>query len=747
VTDAIKVQEHVALRIDGKPFEVVAIEGREAVSTLFRYDVTCRAALDGALPADLVGRRARIELRDGLGAVRFVHGLVSDIEHRAFDDGHALYAITVRPFAYPLTLGQGSRVFQDATVPEIVARVLGATPAICAGLASSWELASSYPTRVYTAQYREDDWTFCCRLLEEEGIYFWFDHGDDESVLVFADDSTRAPDLLGGAHVPVEYETGLTRARECVRELGAFVEVKPTKFSVGSFNPANPALKVAGGAGDGALEIYDAHGAGPVTPEACARKASLAHQLARGGTSGARGLAKSVRFVPGRVVEVTGHPLARLDGRYFVLEANIAVTQRRRDADVDADEGALETSFRVGGASVGYRPAHTTPRPKQPGLQIGEVVGAGGAEVHTDASGRVRVQFHWDREGGYDDKSGKWMRVAQRGNEGSMLHPRIGWNVAAFHEAGDVDAPNVLSRFCDGDNPPSYALPENKTRLVLKTKETPGGSKYNEIRFESRSGEEEMFLNASKDMEYLVKHDRTERVARDAKRKIGRDHAFDVTGNYEDDVRGDQTSEIGGDEQIQVDGTYDKLVDADETIEIRGKRTLKVDADFTDQVAETRSLRVGTAQIDTTLGYISSTAATTQVSVGGAVVRGTPQSMTEDVQGKGDQKIGLAKVELVKSDRTTTVARNMFETVGAAMLLKAGGAYKISSSQAAAWNIAFSTKVDAPTIVIEADILLTIMVGGSSITITPNSVTITTPSFDLSKASAVVTSTAAEKHN
>ena len=743
-----KAREHASLWIDGRSFEVVTLTGREAISALFTYEITCSGGVLGASPDELVGALATVELYDGFGASRRVHGLVTAAEHRAFDDGNAIYSVTVRPAAYPLTLGRNCRVFQDQTVPEIVAAVLAGAPPLSASMTSQWELASTYAKRVYTAQYREDDWSFCCRLLEEEGIYYWFDHGDDASTLVFADDSTRAPELSGGAQIEVTHETGTTRDRESVLELGAAVEVRPTKVSVGSFNAANPGLAVAGGVGEGALEIYDASGAGPTTPEACERRAKLAGQAAAGGGAGARGTATSVRLVPGRAVEIGGHPLGSIDGRYLVTESSCSVTQRRRGASGDSpDDRTYLCRFRVGAAALAFRPPRATPPAKQAGLQIGVVVGPGGDEVHTDSSGRVRVQFHWDREGSRDDKAGKWMRVSQRPNDGSMLYPRMGWNVAALHEEGNVDAPAVLSRFCDANNPPSYGLPENKTRLVYKTQETPGGSKNNEIRFESKSGEEQMFFNASKDMEYLVKRDRTETISRDATRKIGRDHAFDVTGDYEDNVRRDQKVEIVGDEQIQVDGSYEKLVDADEIVTIAGKRSLKVDDKFTDQVSATRSLRVGSAQIDTTLGLISSTAKETQISVGGAVVRGTVNAITETVKGKGDQKIGAAKIELVKKDRTTSVAGNLFETVGGAMLNKAGGLYKVSSKYAAMWNVAFATKAAAPTIVIEAEHVLYVMVGGSSIAITPDGVTITTPTFDLSKAKAVVSTTTAEHHN
>ena len=741
-------QEHAALWIGGDPFEVVSLSGSESISELFRYELTCSAHAEGRAMDALVGAEARIRLDDGLGAERTITGIVAEAEDRRLDHGRALLKIVVRPVAWVLALGRTSRVFQDLTARQIIDRVVSGAPGLGLGLPVRWELSSVYAPHVYCAQYREDDWSFVRRLIEEEGIYAWFDHTEGGTVLVFGDDSSRAPDLTGGARIDFAHETGMGRRVESVFELGRVARVAPKKFTVGSFNPAKPKLAVKGATGEGDLEIYEAEGGAPDSPDACARLARFMAESAAAGAKGARGASTSVRLVPGMVVAIEGHPLSSLDGRYLVVESSCSVTQRRRVAGGDsAEERPYVCRFRVVPAGLSFRLPRVTARGKQAGLQIGAVVGPPGAEVHPDASGRVRVRYHWDREGGHDDKAGKWMRVAQRGTGDSMLLPRIGWNVATFNEEGEIDAPAVLSRLHDAEHPPAYPLPENQTRVVFKTATTPGGGSFNEIYFEDKASAEEMFLHASKDMSVLVQNDRTERVSRDAERTIEHDHVLHVAGDYTDTVKRDQTVTIDHDETITVHGASTKMVTGDETNTIAGRRSVTAGGKHLDQVAKTRKLTVGTAQIDTTLGNIASTAAQTHILVGGALIRVTASAITESHGWVGIQTIGGAKLEMAAKARVVDVKKNYLETVGGGMALTAGGAYRDHAAKTSSWTVIGVASFSAPAIVFEAKERIQVKVGGAVVTLTADEVTITGPSFDLSQASSVVVNTPQASHN
>ncbi|MEO7331703.1 MAG: type VI secretion system tip protein TssI/VgrG, partial [Minicystis sp.] len=442
-----RLDEHVSLSLDGESAEVLSLVGEEALSLLFSFELVCRAA-GLPEPRKLVGKPATITLRDGfsggpgaifadgLGAERFMHGVIARAERRT-EGSEARLTVTVRPEIFPLTLGRSSRVFNDMTVPAIVAAVLSSS---VAGKAKTrWNLTGLHPVHAYRAQYREDDFTFISRLLEDEGIYFWFDHGDESSVLVFADNSVAAPDLDGGPQLPFVHSMGLDARREAVEEFSAHTRTAPTRFSLAGFDPENPRFKIAANAGDGPLEVYDAPGGGSQKQDECDMRLQVMREAAMAARAGVEGRSSSVRLVPGRAMELAEHPVERLDGRYLVTSAHYEVHQRSRGEKASLN---YVCRFRALPQAMPFRAPIESPPARQAGLQTGVVIGASGAEIFPDATGRVRVQHHWDREGQRDDRSGKWMRVSQRFTDGSMLLPRVGWNLCTLHEEGAIDAPN-----------------------------------------------------------------------------------------------------------------------------------------------------------------------------------------------------------------------------------------------------------------------------------------------------------------
>jgi type VI secretion system secreted protein VgrG len=397
--------------------------------------------------------------------------------------------------------------------------------------------------------------------------------------------------------------------------------------------------------------------------------------------------------------------------------------------------------------AVPFRSERVTPPARQAGLQIGAVVGEPGAEVFPDAEGRVRVQHHWDREGTRDDRSGTWMRVAQRNNADSMLIPRIGWNVATFNDEGSIDAPSVLRRFHDGEHPPSYPLPANKTRVVYKTATTPGGGSFNEVHFEDKAGAERMFWNASRDMDVLVQNDDTELVVNDARRAVTRDEFTDVTGNHATQVDGAQTVKIAQNETITVSGSSDKTVLGDEKNTIGGKRSVTAGDSHTTSVTKTRKLQVGVAQVDVTLGPVSAQAKTYSLLVGGAIVRITAKSLADAAGWASAQTIGAAKIEAIKGARSTKVKKRLIETAGGAMVLDSGKDFSDKSDKTASFTAAAAMKGDAPTVTLEATEKLTLSVGSTSVTLEPSKVTIASTKFKLGTSSTFVVTSPKVSHN
>lgn len=717
--------ELVTLRIEEAELVVVEMSGLERLSTQFTFLLVCEAPAS-VHSGRLVGRRAEISL-GAHGALRVVRGVVARAKRTISDDGVARVELTVRPEAFRLTLGRDCRAFQHSTTPAIVDAVLGAVP-------HRWELSREYDAREYTAQYREDDWTFAARLLEEEGIFYWFDH-EEASQLVLGDRSSAAADLEGGAVLPFALDPGLVEDREHVTELASEARGTATRFTVASFDPRHPRLPVGASAGEGSLETYDAPGAGPRSPSACARRAADWREAAVAAARGVAGRTSSVRVVPGRVLEIEGHPIASYDARYVVTEVTYRWGRQEARPGAEGDERRLECRFRAIPRDVPFRPERQAPLAKQAGLQSGVVIGAPGEEIFPDPEGRVRVQLHWDRLGARDASAGRWVRVAQRGTADSMLLPRVGWNVMTFNEEGAVDEPAVLSRFHDAEHPPAYPLPANKTQVVFKTATSPGEGTFNEIRFEDKKGAEEMFMNASRDLSVLVHNEKTEQVVRDVHRHVGHSRDLGVGANLNETIEGNQTVRVAGDEATNIVGGRQKRVGGNESETIGSSRDLEVGDAHQIAVTGARSLSVGAVMMDATLGPIAATAGTTHsVLVGGAAIKVSAKSIAETVELASIQTIGGAKLEMAGGARSIQAKLVFAETVGGAMVLTTAKEFKATSKIGSMFTVGGLFSTLAPTLLVEGQEKVRLVCGSSSITVTPTEIEIAGPAFDLSSA-------------
>jgi len=756
--------------------DVQSVDGKEQLSYLFDYRIRFRTKRGAATPSGLIGRVATLNLHDSSHMQRDVTGLIVEAHVEPHEHGEDWLEIVIRPNAYPLILGRDSRAFHDLDAVGIVKKVLEV-----AGVESRFEITGSYPVRDYTVQYRESDWDFICRLLEEEGIFFWFDHAQ-KSILVIGDKSGAAADLEGGADLVYKGESDLVPGQDFIFEFGATHRLRPKKFALRSFDFSKPSAPVEVGVGDGGLEVYDSPGAGLVDAAALAIRAQARKDAAAVEAFAFEGRTPSVRVAPGRAFELTEHPVARFDGRYVVIEVLTKIVQ----ADATQSDGQgheLVVQMRALPIDQPFRPVLVTPIPTRPGLQSGMVVGGAGEEVMPDAQGRVRVQQHFDRLGEKDEKAGHWIRVTQRGTTGSVLLPRVGWNVLSVSEEGSPDVPVLLNRTFDGEHLPPYKLPDNKTRVVYKTATTPGGGTFNEIRFEDREGDEEMFINSTRDFNVLIQDQKTDLVRRDMTRSVGVDHSLTVGDTYDDHIEVNQTVSVGGNQTIDIADDRSKLIAGNETIEIGGNRNISTGATLSTNAAN-RDLTVGAAQIDTTIGPVLAQSMMVNEIVGGVVVKATPRTMTESVgqnvsvstllgavgggaagalgkvpgagavmaklpsggAGAAIQTVGVAKIELGLS-RTIDVTTSYAEKVGGMMTLITLGAFTDASTGPA--DITAATLVGkSKKVTITSAASVTLKVSGTTLTVSAaDGIKLDAPEIQLSGASAFTAKASQIKHN
>ncbi|MCY1060666.1 type VI secretion system tip protein VgrG [Nannocystis sp. SCPEA4] len=605
-------------------FWVVRFSGSESISSPYEFhlDVVARHIAVG----ELVGRSAVLKVVV-TGEPRLVHGIILRAEYTGEMRPRAMYRITLVPQVYTLLLRTNSRIFQNKSTPDILRQVLEE-----AGLNPrrqvSFELTGTYQPRDYCVQYRESDLHFISRLMEEEGIVYYFEHAATRHVM-------RISDRAGGALMIPGDPTLPFRIDDMVRDehVGVFrvsEEIRSNQVALRDFNLHKPdvLLEATQGAGRPPLELYDYPGEfqDPALGKRLAKtELEAAQALRRVG----RGTSDSPRLIPGFAFTLADHPRDELDGEYRLLRVQ-HFGEQPGTIDHTAEQALVyHSEFTCIPSDVPYRMPRVTPRPVVRGVQTATVVGPEGEEVHVDEHGRVKVQFHWDRLGKSNDTSSCWVRVSQAwaGNGyGAMFIPRVGHEVIVDFIEGDPDRPIITGRVYHGLNATPYKLPDDKTKSTIRT-ETYTGAGFNELRFEDAKGAEQIFIHAQRDVDVSVLHDRRETVGNDEHHKVLHDRMSQVVNNEHRTVGVDALTQIGGAAHTEVKGavttkvggalaaSYGAAVD----VAITGQTTLGIAGGLDLKIDGAQKVSVGGA-------HNLTTSADSAVSVGGdasAKVTGT----------------------------------------------------------------------------------------------------------------------------
>lgn len=556
-----------------------------------------------AEPVQMLGQPAKLLLtRDAV--MRQITGIVSEVRAGGTSREALTATVVVEPALRALEHRVNTKIFQEMTVPEILEEVLNE------GL-GAWNRSVDnrtsriYPTCEYRVQYNESDLEFCERLMEEEGIVYWFDLEDEAETLVLVDgvsDWSRVEGLHGDT-LEFSLQEGQTGAQEYVREFHGVSQLIPTKVATRHFDWTHPAVPIEGENSD-AVEGSRPHG-GVVSPdrevyEEDERKLTLSEY--GGAAFGANDVEEQARLrretqsweafvctgrstvlqmLVGATFELVGHTNADLDGRYLITSVSHDFTGTGRD---------FGNSFECIPEGVPFRPRRRTPRPRIASIQTAKVVGPSGEEIHTDEHGRIKVQFHWDRLGANDENSSCWVRVLQPwagAGWGFVFIPRMGMEVVVRFIDGDPDRPVVIGSVFNGEQPPPYALPDEKTKSTLKTETSLGGGGYNEWRFEDKAGEEEIFTHAQRDENEVMENDHNTNVGHDQTNTVDNDQTQDVGNNQNEHVIANQDLEVDANRTIQVHGDFTETIDGSETRTVSSSTTETIDA------GETRTVTGG----------------------------------------------------------------------------------------------------------------------------------------------------------
>ncbi|MCE8031296.1 type VI secretion system tip protein VgrG [Halomonas daqingensis] len=563
--------------VDSAELAVIDFTLEEALSQPFHLEVRF-ASRDGSLSAtELLDRPVSLTIWQDGEVLRRVHAIVSEFGRG--DRGHrrTLYSLVARPALWRLDLRHNSRIFQEVSPLTVLNTLCDERGLTDVAFAVTREL----PEREFLVQYRETDLAFVERLAAEEGLFYFHEFEDAPNGahrLVFAD----APQVL--AHLgerTYHGRAGGTPPSRHVRKLQQLARVAPASVTLKDYSFKNPAYAqlhehAAGDLEEHAqrddYEHYDYPGRYKADASGDAFTRIRLEHL-RSGALTCAAESDLPELAPGTRFTLTDHDLGELNRDWQVVKVKHTGSQPQaleEDGVTQGDAAGMGLRGRAGSEAMtkfdneliltpadrAWRPTPNA-KPCVDGPQIAFVVGPEGEEIYCDEHGRVRVQFPWDRYAEPNETASAWVRVSQGwagGGYGSMAIPRIGHEVVVSFLEGDPDQPLITGRTYHAVNTPPYALPEHKTRTVIRT-QSHKGEGFNELRFEDQAGEEQIWLHAQKDLELLTNNDRTEEIGNDSFLTVHHDRIGEIDGDEHHTVRGNHHEQTVANQHLTVQGT------------------------------------------------------------------------------------------------------------------------------------------------------------------------------------------------
>jgi type VI secretion system secreted protein VgrG len=654
------------------------MDAEEALGRPFKYDLTLLSESGELVLSDMIGQSVTVELdlptpSDG---TRYFNGYVTRFARQGAHRRYHVYSATVRPWLWLLTQASNCRIFQNKTIPEIIKEVFRSH-----GLTDFQDsLTGDYSQREFVVQYRETDFNFVSRLMEHEGIYYFFKHEAGKHTLVIADSYSAHDTVTGYEKIPYrrpgsvrealpEHLNGWEIAQQIqpgTMVLNDFDFERPKTNLVTTRSAPNPHEKAD-------FEQYDYPGDYLKTKDGESysriRLEELnTHYQQVKGTGNARGISTGFLFEP---IDL---PVDSDNREYLLAATRYSIEVPNYESqEADHDGEVFRCSFVAINSKCAFRPERATIRPTVGGPQTATVVGQAGEEIWTDKYGRVKVQFHWDREGKRDEKSSCWVRVAQvwAGNQWGAMHiPRIGQEVIVDFLEGDPDKPIITGRVYNADNMPPYDLPDHKTQSGIKSRSSKGGTEnnFNEIRFEDLKGKEELHIQAEKDMSTLVKHNQSTTVNVDRSVSVGGNHTVSVSGTQTTTVTKKETQTYNAEREMKV-----ALTNLDE---ITGAHTGKYHAGRTETVEKGDTLTVvGSDKTVTVHGEYNSVADTQyKVTNGTNIIFMKGSDIVVNNSG--------CEIQLSGSDATVTAKASVTIKCGASSIsMKSDGTIEITGSK------------------------------------------------------------------
>jgi type VI secretion system secreted protein VgrG len=512
---------------------IESFKGREGLSQAYSFELLLVCEDSGVELKSMMGQLVTIEIELATGAPRYLAGYLTRFASIGSDGGMARYTATLNPWFSMLKNRFDTRIFQGNTVEEVVTQVFALCPAF-----SRHEFRLTKPQKRYTyiTQYRETDFNFVQRLLEEEGMFYYFEHTAEGHTMIICDDSSTLVPLPEQPQIRF-HTASVTETADSITQWSGNRQLQSGKIAVQTFDYRQPknrlpvtmnSLNKQGDVEN--FEIYDfpgqyTHGTYD-EGEALVRLRVEALELKGKSFSGA---SNCRAMKPGYTFELLqhyDHDQGSAEDRQFLL---MGVESEGHNNYLNGHPASYYNTFTCVRKKIPFRPQLSTPRPTIPGPQTAIIVGPPGEEIFTDELGRVKIQFHWDRNGQYNDHSSCWVRVAQSGASGgfgSIQIPRVGDEVVVVFLDGNPDRPLVMGSLYNSQNTPPWSLPANKTQSGFLTRSTKGkGANANFFRFEDKAGAEQIIMHAERNLDTEIEVDESHTVGGNRKIKVDGKHS------------------------------------------------------------------------------------------------------------------------------------------------------------------------------------------------------------------------------
>jgi type VI secretion system secreted protein VgrG len=686
---------------------------RAQISGVTAFELDLVSEDDAIAFADIVGKNVTIRMNVKDGGKRYWNGFITQFAQvSTLEVQFAEYTATMVTWPWFLKRTSDCRIFQKKTVPDIINEIfedLGFTDI-------EDRLSGGYRTWDYCVQYNETDFDFVSRLMEQEGIYYYFSHEQGSHKLVLCDSSSKHDSVEGYDEILFRPSVTSSEVQERIDRWKVETRVQSGKYAFTDYNFSKPKTSLmvtqddVKGHDKADFEIYEYPGqfgeGGDGNRYSRIRMEELAqpHELCNG-----EGFARGIH--PGCLFTLVDHPRSDQNREYLVLEASYDVKAEGYETADGPTEDQFRCVFTAMPSVVQYRPPRVTPKPRVYGTIPAIVVGPAGDEIYTDENGRVKVQFYWDREGADDENSSCWLRVSQPWagqNWGAVFLPRIGHEVLVSFMAGDPDQPVVTGRVYNADNMPPYELPANKTQSGIKSRSSLGGSpdNFNEFRFEDKKGSELVYMHAERNLATIVEVNEARSVGNDRATKIGRD----------------DTTEIDRDEKRIVHKNRTTLVEVDDTIEIKNNESRTIHVDRTTKIGSNDSLTIG-GNRSTQIGGKET------LSVSGGRETSIGESDSHSIGADGTQNVG--------GNYTQNVGSNHSVSVGADQTLTVSGAAALSASTREVQTAGNYSVMASGKIAISSASKIELSCGGSKIVLSPGSIDIQSATINVTGAGTV----------